>query len=1050
MKQFYLFMFSILLTLGMVTPAFAQDDEIFTYTIDVEFNNPGSLRFTQGMRTALPVDASATTFHYEVEDDNPWTAPVLYVWPQNGYQFVRAWYDNDGVETEISIPRPTYLQLQVSNYDGKTVHIETGLPQPDASITVDIEYFPKAVGDITLKGSRTEVKNFVQGENTIEYLSSKDSQIDIRPTWEAYVMDGEEKVTNKFYSIKKNGTDISDTYDDFNKVYTVAIADGDVFSITPTPEDPNAGTNPEDLYANITFDFSEAPEGLLKSIFYNGQFINSLSELENNTLKAEKNEVIRLNFNDDYVVSSVTYNGELVSNFDNSNAKIIASESGVVKVIASEKVYGTTTYTAYVMCPEGLRVANGNFLSGEYVDLTGGEVYNEEVDVPGIDGGVSAFTIPAGQLRKVTFSVSDKYDQIVIGANNGYWLKAARKWSNLSEPIEGATKEESILLVAKKIQNDASVQVYIDESLDPSLVQLRPSRVNGDPKTRRFEHTGFTTIEFDSEYEPSFSVANNGEAWIDNSGASPKALYIATIFDSEYIIGGREMSWDSENMVYGPAALPDGGILRIAPAVRKNVKISRDRYAFAEAMQGAMWEQIELPEAGSSVTVKDYALTPLNFYIDPSSTEIYVDDVKQEAEENLVTVVITNNHKIEIKYVGEDPTVAQFTPAEGLVDSLEEIRISFPNASMVALAMDEYGDEVSADMIRFSAGNSWGPIYATVEQDWSADVPTFIYKPYPAPALPVTYKLTIPADFFTFNNYSDCAMADITGEFTLNMAQEDIEYAFEPQGYINKEYTEYGVNVAIIFGENQVAKTYDKSKMSATFNGEPVDMTTEVEYMVEYNMFMFTFDAEKYGNQEGTLELNLEEGAITMTSGQSTPAMSYSWQICEPVEFVYALSHSRDDYNLETNLLTIQVIFPGYDSVEVYNENGATLREDSYNANAYFETGRISKISHVQASPILRATANDHVFAIEFPLPTKDISYNLNIRPGTFTINGFQESDEIEHNYSLANIMTGVNGVISDILEGKIFNLQGVQLNSSLNELPAGVYIINGQKVIKK
>lgn len=46
---------------------------------------------------------------------------------------------------------------------------------------------------------------------------------------------------------------------------------------------------------------------------------------------------------------------------------------------------------------------------------------------------------------------------------------------------------------------------------------------------------------------------------------------------------------------------------------------------------------------------------------------------------------------------------------------------------------------------------------------------------------------------------------------------------------------------------------------------------------------------------------------------------------------------------------------------------------------------------------------------------------------------------------------TGINAIGSEkVSEETIFNLQGLRINKNVNELPAGIYVINGKKIVKK
>lgn len=1040
MKQIYFLAVALLMSLSYVAPAYGQDDDDEVYSFTVEWDNPGAVTLKKGIRV-ITLAPEATSYVYEAFSE--WD-PNIVVGAASGWQISEVYYF-DGADKKAVNKGYAGYSLSLSDYNGKTIHVVTEQVAMNAQITINALFTPKAISEVTFRGSGVTQKQFEKGNQVVKFNSGLDSEVEIIATADAWKLDGDgDKVYRQFYSIKKNGADVSDTWDDWSSVYKVPVSDGDVIEIQPTEVDPNAGIDPEDLYATVNFDFSASPEGSLKNIFCNGNFY-TLADVAGG-LKVEKGTEIRVNFNEDYTVTSATYAGASLD-FTDGSLKFKADKSGTLTVVAKEKEYSKRTFTAYVVCPEGIKLANGNQLSNEIADLTGGTPYGQEVTVPGSDS-VKTFTIPAGELREVTFELSDKYNTISIAANSGYWLKAVRDFTSLSTGLETyleKSKVHTLLIVAKKIADDATAQVYIDKGIDPTSVQLRPNRANGASGNRTFKANGFNTFTYDSEYEPGFAVCCTDGEMVDNTGNSPKPLYMATIYETEMPVGGVDMIWDSENMCYNYTAIPDGGLVKVYPTLRKNVKVTRDRFAFAEGFVGSNWEEIDLSEPEVATTVKAYSLTDMSFYVDPATTEVWVDGVKQEDEEGFVSFVIEDNHKVQIKRMGEDPSIPVYS-AEGGATSLAEVLITFPNA---AYAEKRYGK--STDEIRFSAGDIWAPISVDLQQVYGSEVPTFRLSVTPAPTTPGNYELMIPADFFCFNYTEDAAPADFSAVFVLTPNQGEITYEFEPSCALNAEWTAWGAWIGMIFGEGQMPAIADDSKITVKWNGEVVS-AEDYEVSVESNMLMLgVFSSEVTEGNEGEIELILEEGSITV-NGQVLPAVDHTWKVMMPKEFVYDIpGHNYDD---ENGRFTVFVTFPGhYDSVEVYNENGITLKEEGYGSDFYNETGVIMRDNAVGCAFYMEEEqeATPHVFGVTFRLPVKDTRYTLSARRGTFTINGFQESDEFYKDYDFSEIATGVASVMMDMLtEGKVYNMQGMRQSAKWSELPAGMYIVNGKKMVKE
>lgn len=75
---------------------------------------------------------------------------------------------------------------------------------------------------------------------------------------------------------------------------------------------------------------------------------------------------------------------------------------------------------------------------------------------------------------------------------------------------------------------------------------------------------------------------------------------------------------------------------------------------------------------------------------------------------------------------------------------------------------------------------------------------------------------------------------------------------------------------------------------------------------------------------------------------------------------------------------------------------------------------------------------------------------------GTYTIDFTKAYESANYEIPTLKINTGMSGVeeIEDITdttsESLIYNLQGVAVGTDLNTLPAGLYIRDGKKIIKK
>lgn len=428
MKQIYFFVMAALLSIGL-----AANAETFTFVTDFEWDNPGALKFTYNYQVQNVGNSTSLHFVLQEEgDEGDDEADVAFglksmvIEPQNGYAISRVYYLlDDGSEKEITTWNKAKYSVNIGTYRGKKIFITTEKPEPDATLTLKVLNTPKSINYVGFNGSGTEYDKVTKGDNVLSFFKAKDSKISISVNGYAYVLDADgEKEYSKVYSLTRNGQDVTANYD--WGTYTFDIAPDDVIVIQPLEVDPDAEVNPEDLESTVTFDL-DIPDGMFKNIFYDGKFYTSLSDLDNNQLKVTRGDSFNLNFNDDFVISEATYAGETID-FTDTQIRLTPTKSGTLYVKAAVKDYGTRTITAYVVCPEGVVLANGNFLSNEIVDFSSleGEVVEDALSVPGVEP-VAAFEIPAGQLRKYTFTVSQKYSNLSVKAAKGYWLKAVRK-----------------------------------------------------------------------------------------------------------------------------------------------------------------------------------------------------------------------------------------------------------------------------------------------------------------------------------------------------------------------------------------------------------------------------------------------------------------------------------------------------------------------------------------------------------------------------------------------------------------------------------------------
>ena len=364
-----------------------------------------------------------------------------------------------------------------------------------------------------------------------------------------------------------------------------------------------------------------------------------------------------------------------------------------------------------------------------------------------------------------------------------------------------------------------------------------------------------------------------------------------------------------------------------------------------------------------------------------------------------------------------------------------EVAISFPNATNV-----EYVG--AAASIVLTNGSSYASPSVSCVKDASASVPTFLMTlPESAQQPPVgDYSLIIDEGAFIIDGK---ASVEISAQYTIEH-EVGAEYMLDPDGTI--VYSEWGIMCTIIFDETATVSVVDPSKFVVTFNGETVP-AADYQYMSEVNMLMFGLFDAKYLT-EGELKITIPAGALKIGSTPNT-AIEAVWNVVAPKTYDVQLTPAdNEDGAPLKEIETVTLFFPEATAGAVFNENGATLRNQSY---SYYQTGVISLVA-----PESRAAESGVSFEIKFPKTTASGMYYLTVRQGTLVLDGAFESPEIEATY-VVDINTGIAEIFADengnvtvyTIDGKLI-YDNVPAEEIHNLEKGVIYIINGKKVMLK
>lgn len=371
-----------------------------------------------------------------------------------------------------------------------------------------------------------------------------------------------------------------------------------------------------------------------------------------------------------------------------------------------------------------------------------------------------------------------------------------------------------------------------------------------------------------------------------------------------------------------------------------------------------------------------------------------------------------------------DPKAYTLSPESGsTAEDLSTIIVAFPYAETVTQALEN-------DEIQFKTNdNTWAAVSLSIETV-EAEVPTFAINVTPVPTKNTNYQLNIPEGFFKIDGEDS---NEIDATFTLSRETE-LEILFDPEGEIVVK--EYPI-VNIIFTD-QTVRVKDGSKITVKFD-DTVLAANDYMYNTEDTFFMLMIQNSDYF-KAGTLTIELAEGALSL-SGKDSPAISHSWTfVAVEKEYNVVITPSND--NTVTDLSTITITFNGAKTVSIWYE--FAVRLNGMNSGNYFFSNATLEVVEGAEVPTVKATFD--------PAPKDKGEYTLAIWYDAFGIDDLVSYpvDTIEFDYTL-DPTSGIDGIlVEDEIEGDIYNLQGVKLTSKWADLPAGLYIVNGQKLIKK
>lgn len=414
------------------------------YEVTYKWNIPGAIELHEKSAAGALIELAddATEYTYSGTESGS-----FYAIAKPGYiitKIVAA-----GVEQKVPAPSnygsawgPFISESNASKYSPAEITLEEVEYNIPMKLTID-----NGANDIYMQygplNKRLDIKN---GEQTI-YFSKYDTN--------CYIGGQNGLASADIYNVEVSGTKL-----------TLPYAWSTQYSFTPVEnaEIKIRAYEGDEVVKNQYVLSFEAPEGAIASVF-NRTTSKIVTDLTEENLTFNEDDRIQINFNPEFSVTALTVNGEdYLEELYSNNILFNITGNTTVKVEGTVKQYGTVTFNAYVINPEGVKLYQGGYQQNLFTG-SATETTTEDITVGGI-------TFPAGTTCILHPEASEKNPKIFVEANEGWYIKTVlapeslgnAKYDVWSSAIESTTNGKTFYVVAEKYETPAILDLIVPAS----------------------------------------------------------------------------------------------------------------------------------------------------------------------------------------------------------------------------------------------------------------------------------------------------------------------------------------------------------------------------------------------------------------------------------------------------------------------------------------------------------------------------------------------------------------------------------------------------------
>lgn len=526
--------------LGFLPMLFVLLGAIPAQALTLQWDNPGAIVVrTNNNDASTNIDIDPTATQIELTE-----AKQYYIRPADGYKLTECATVSGG-NNKFNISNWGSGQfVSVSQYySGYTLKLTTEKMVSVGSFTVNVLNGADKISG-QLNNSTSSLSNntpvvFQEGEQTVN-ITNFDNIL--------YIAKANGVTLQSIYSVKLNNEQQSSS-SAYYPQYNIPVKNGDNIEIQVYDPD----NMPQNYTATFTFKNGDdkALTGVYNATAMAAKFYDQLVA-DHWTEIYESNTKLRLNFNEDYVINSITANGTAVSfEEDATFANYTITGNTEFIIDATARTYEEVTAQVYITDPDAVKFTNAYGEDAELLTLTEG--------TPASGVSMGSYAVPDGTKCYTLTGINPKTGTIFFSVNPGYYVKLA---ACANPEDKSATDANNItylnawdaqigpfFLDVRKVENTAkAVIAYVG---DEGVARVQGYTAQGDivpvnGLASTVMSAGYSEINFDPEYIDHFTVRIAGE--------TEKTLY--TYLD------GTALTAD-DNGVFQNVKVKDGALLKI-------------------------------------------------------------------------------------------------------------------------------------------------------------------------------------------------------------------------------------------------------------------------------------------------------------------------------------------------------------------------------------------------------------------------------------------------------------------------------------------------------